>query len=86
VEEGITFFHNRSWYAPGPLGAAKWLAMITVQRVLSAHSVRLRRWAEGLLVTGTKVGDPRLYRPAWLYGSADTIPMIARNKSGEESH
>lgn len=82
MEEGITMFHNRSWYAPGPLGAAKWLAMVTVQRVLSAHSVRLRRWAEGLLVTGSKVGGPRLYRPAWLYGSADSIPMIARKPSG----
>lgn len=84
LEKGLTYFHQRGWYSRGPFGAAKWSLVVTVQRILTRQPYRLRRWAEGLLVAATKVGPPRRYRPPWLFGAADTVPMIAPAKREAE--
>jgi SAM-dependent methyltransferase len=77
LEKGLTFMHQRSWYRPGPVGALKWASMRTVQQILDWQPYRLRRFAEGLLVAALKVDAPRRYRPAWLFGSADSVPIVA---------
>lgn len=80
VNRGVTFQHRRDWYRRGPVGGAKWAAMRGLHRLLDWQANRLRRFAEGLLVAGDKTAGPVRYKPAWLYGSTDTIPMVA----GEE--
>jgi 2-polyprenyl-3-methyl-5-hydroxy-6-metoxy-1,4-benzoquinol methylase len=77
VIRGLTFMHDRSWYRPGLKGSAKWTAMNALHRILAAQPYRLRRLSEGLLLAAVKVSTPRLYRPEWLFGGADGVPMFA---------
>lgn len=77
LREGVTCVHERAWYGPGPVGTLKWLANVIPQRLLAAQSRRLQRWAEGLIVAAVKVEGPRRYRPGWLFGAADSVPMSA---------
>jgi hypothetical protein len=77
LDRGVTFQHRRDWYRRGLVGGAKWLVMRSAHRLLDWQSKRLRRFAEGLLVAGDKTSGPVCYRPAWLFGAADSIPMVA---------
>jgi SAM-dependent methyltransferase len=77
VSRGITRPMRREWYSPGPAGRFKWSLVRGMQRLLQAQPARWRRLAEGVFVTGRKISGPREYRPAWLYGGSDTVPMIA---------
>jgi SAM-dependent methyltransferase len=79
LERGLTFTHKRSWYRPGPVGALKWAGLRALQQVLEWQPYRLRRFAEGLLVAALKVDEPRRYRPTWLFGAADSVPIAARS-------
>lgn len=85
-EKGLTYLHRRSWYPSGAMGTLKWLAMVAPQHLLAWQPHRLRRWAEGLLLAAHKVGEPRVYRPAWLFGAADSVPMWAENAGGASPH
>jgi hypothetical protein len=77
LAKGLTFMHRREWYGPSLIDAAKWRVMTAIQRLLRSQSVRLRRFAEGALIVAEKVETVPEYRPAWLYGAADTVPMAA---------
>lgn len=77
---GLTFPHRREWYAPSLAGWIKWSLMRGLHGVLEWQSRRLCRLSEGLLVAATKVEEPRLYRPDWLFRAADTVPLVAQRK------
>jgi SAM-dependent methyltransferase len=77
LEKGLTFTHKRTWYRPGPVGALKWASIRALHQILEWQPYRMRRFAEGLLVAALKVEEPRRYRPPWLFGSADTVPIAA---------
>lgn len=82
LERGLMFVHRRTWYAPGRLGALKWTVMAGLQGLLASQPRRLRRFSDGLLIAATKVGGPYLYRPSWLFGALDGIPMVATGNPG----
>jgi SAM-dependent methyltransferase len=82
-EKGLSFRHQRSWYGRSPAGWAKWALMAGIHGALARQPYRLRRLAEGVLVAAMKVGPPRTYRPEWLFGSADGVPMVAEGAPAE---
>jgi predicted SAM-dependent methyltransferase len=75
--QGLTYIHRRSWYAKGPVGAAKWLFVMATQQLFAQYSRRQARWADSLLVVAIKQTPPSRYRPSWLFGATDTVPMVA---------
>src|SRR5262249_36581281 len=80
-ERGLTEPHRRSWYQLGMLGQAKWIAMLSLQRALLSSEQRRLRWCDDLLFFATKFAAPVSYRPSWLFGAADGIPMVAHAAS-----
>jgi SAM-dependent methyltransferase len=75
--KGWTLPHKREWYGRGPIGWLKWVIMRALLAVPEVHPYRLRELADTILVAGIKVGPPAIYRPHWLFGANDSIPMIA---------
>lgn len=79
-DRGFTLVHQRHFYRRSLRGLAGYLVMRSLQRLLNSNRGPTPRMAEGLLIASEKVGEPRLYRPPWLYGAADTVPMIAGDR------
>jgi SAM-dependent methyltransferase len=77
VAKGLTLVPRRSWYRPGFAGSLKWAAMNIIFGTMHSQPYRYRRFADGLLLAAIKVKGPRRYRPGWLFGAADSVPMIA---------
>ncbi len=77
IEKGLTFRHQRAWYRSGLIGMTKWATRRVIDGALAWQGRRWRRFAEGAFVAAVKVEGSRLYRPTWLFGGADSVPMIA---------
>jgi 2-polyprenyl-3-methyl-5-hydroxy-6-metoxy-1,4-benzoquinol methylase len=72
LRKGVVFMTQREWYANGPMGFLRFLVVSTAQHLMT----RDHRRAECAVLAGHKVGGPSDYRPLWLYGGRDGIPMI----------
>jgi SAM-dependent methyltransferase len=75
IARGITRSVRREWYAPSASGAAKWAVIRGGQRLLQSRPHALRKYSEGMFIVGRKTAGPEMFRPPWLFDSADTVPM-----------
>jgi len=74
---GITRPMRREWFSANAWGAAKWGLVRAIQQLVESQPRRMKRLSEGIFLIGRKSSPPRLFRPSWLYGDNDTIPMTA---------
>jgi SAM-dependent methyltransferase len=82
MEGGLNFPHPREWYRRGMVGQLKWATMASLHRVIARHPRSAMRLSEGLLIAADKTRSAvEPYRPGWLFGGADTVPMVAGHHS-----